>query len=143
MNSENNANARWYVLIDKGTGARSLVEANNRAQAFRRFGEHYAIARPASVKETVEIMREGGDVVSAPQGPEQLDLEEATTAEPLGDGPLAPDLPKVTDIVPEARKAPEPSATQTETGKLIRRTTRRAAEVFGAGFGPKDEPDVG
>jgi hypothetical protein len=66
---------RWYVVSDKADGARCLVEANNQAQAFRRAGQYYCTARPATVNEAIEMTRDGADVISAPTGPENNDGE--------------------------------------------------------------------
>jgi hypothetical protein len=155
---EDNKTARWYVLKDRRTGTRCLVEANNRAQAARRYGEYYCSAHPATVSETIELTREECDVISAREtGPEQLDLEELTTGtvpEPRaaegngGSATGAPAAPAPLETPTGALSEPYLNG-PTETGRAIRETTRRSAElrkassVFGPGFGDRTEPDVG
>lgn len=158
----------WYV-VDMELGEtkeghfRALVEANNQPQAFRRFAENYGVARPATVPEVIEMTRNGCDVISGPGRPEQLDIIE--------DGPGEPELPKVTNIVPEARRQPmhqdeylrgimkgeavpeAPAASakgesRTEAPQQVAAagasgSLKKASSVFGAGFGPRAEPDVG
>lgn len=127
MNAEKPKIPRWYVVTEKVDGGRCLVEASNQAQAFRRTAEHYCTARPATVNEAIEMTREGADVLSAPVGPEQLDLEDELSAEEaaralpnsavLGAGPLEPDpyLEGITKrVVPGGVATPEKGEQQPE-----------------------------
>jgi hypothetical protein len=65
---------RWYVVEDKTDQACCLVQANNTAQAFRRAGQHYCVARAATAAEAIAMMRAGRDVIPAPDTPEQADF---------------------------------------------------------------------
>jgi len=173
--SEEKKLPRWYALLDKRTGTRCLVEASNRAQAFRRAGEYYFTAEVATVADAIKMTRDGSDVISAPMHPEQLDLEEQaaepafTPDKPLGLGPLEPEqavppLPVANGGKGEATPAPaeivgagslssDPAPRRPfddgrpyfpgEKERRTAPTARKASSVFGPGFGPKDEPDVG
>lgn len=119
-------NNRWYIVADKKDNARCLVEANAPGQALRRAAEQYCNVRAASVAETIDMIRRGCDVISAPQSPEQMEIEdEIAKADVPG---LMPQPTGKEDGTPEEAELPGTS----ETGQLIRQTTRRAAEVFGA-----------
>lgn len=76
MNASKPVANRWYVVSNKDGEGRCLVEANNRAQAFRRACEHYCNAEPATVAQTIDMVRGECDVISAPQTPEQMDIED-------------------------------------------------------------------
>jgi hypothetical protein len=119
MSTQDKPAARWYVVANKNADdGECLVEASNRAQAFRRAGEYYCTARPAAVADSIRIMENGCDIITAPTGPEQLDLEEALSdppAEPLPAGPLEG------EVMPKSEM-------------------RKAAEVFGSL--PATEPDA-
>lgn len=147
MSAEKSAQ-RWYRVADKKDGSACLVEASNRAQAFRRAGEFYCTAAPASADEAIRMMREGADVIGAPTGPEQLDLEDEIAASVVPGAPAASG--KEESRSDATGPAASPSDSLIEAGKLIRETTRKlrrpseprkASEVFGQGFGPRSAAD--
>jgi hypothetical protein len=161
MSTEKTKIARWYIVSDKADGASCLVEANNQAQAFRRAGEFYCTARPASVNEAIAMMRSAADVISAPAHPEQLDLEEQA-AEPTAAGVLAEivadDAGHATDNEPinarllerarsvvtggtsppvkggETTEAPGTRGASAPLSEYQRVSKTLARDVFGAGF---------
>lgn len=125
MNTTKRVANRWYIVQDKSDNARCLVEANAPGQALRRAAERYCTVRTATVAETIEMIRGECDVISAPSTQEQMEMEDIPGVMPHAAGKE--------DGTPEASSVTaEQQPGTSETGQLIRETTRRAAEVFGS-----------
>lgn len=85
---------RYYVVSDKASNAKCLVEAGTKSSALKRAAEFYCNVEPASAKDVIDIMREGGDVIEYRPGEDQeLPLEQAQLI-PQGDqAPPQPEDP--------------------------------------------------
>lgn len=64
---------RFFVVRDKKSGNRALVEAHTISAALRRYATYYCEAYPAKAAEIVEIMKLGCQVIEIASG-EELEL---------------------------------------------------------------------
>lgn len=78
--------ARYYVVENKQGDGKCLVEANSPTQALSYAAQHFATARVATVREAVNMEREGFPVIRWNRKPEQADIEEVAGYT----GPAAP-----------------------------------------------------
>jgi hypothetical protein len=146
---------RYYVVENKDGSGKCLVEANSQTQALSYCAQHFATARVATVREAVNMEREGFPVIRWNKQPQQLDIEEVLPPQPpapelMGQiQRLHEDMEKISGVA-TAVAPPPPAETAVEKAnatppaaprKRVAPAPQRqmAADVFGKGFAKADE----